>query len=145
VGGAGSDWGSSIIATDPGQYVIAGHTECSGAGGYDGWLLRMREPEAGVPEGRSPEAVAVPGPNPFTATTTIRFSVPSPSPVVVAIYDFAGRRVKVLRSTWLAEGEHTAVWDGCGERGERVAPGIYLVRVTAGETSTVSKLVRLAN
>lgn len=146
IGGAGSDWGSSIIQTSPGQYLIAGHTECSGAGGYDGWLLRMQEADAGAPIAPSAPSsclVAALAPNPFGASTTIRFTIPSPSAVGIAVYDFAGRRVRVISREWLAEGEHTVSWDGCDERGDEAAPGIYLVRITAGRASNISKLVRL--
>ena len=145
IGGSGSDWGSCIIETDPGQYLIAGHTECSGAGGYDGWLLMMREADAGVPgiSSKSTEVWTSPSPNPFRGGTEIRFALPSASEVGICIYNFAGRRVKTICRGPFPAGGNAASWDGCDDRGERVAPGIYLVRITAGESSAVIKLVRL--
>jgi hypothetical protein len=145
MGGAGSDWGSCIIQTDPGQYLVAGHTECSGAGGHDGWLVRMREPDAGVPAGGASHLRAVPSPNPFSAGATIRLSVPSASQVDAAVYDVAGRRVRALGGSRSGQGEYVVVWDGRDDRGEPVAPGIYLAKVSAGQESVVAKLVRLSH
>jgi hypothetical protein len=145
MGGAGSDWGSCIIQTTPGYYLVAGHTECSGAGGHDGWLVMLREPDAAVAVTGPAGLRAVPSPNPFSAGTTIRFGLQSASQVEVAIYDFAGRRIRVIGYGWREPGDHAVAWDGRDQSGERVAPGIYVVRVAAGEASRTSKLVRLSN
>jgi putative intracellular protease/amidase len=37
----GSEWGSSVIETRNGHFIIAGHTNSYGAGLYDIWLLRV--------------------------------------------------------------------------------------------------------
>ena len=49
LGGAGSDWGSSMVQSQPGCFVIAGHTESFGAGGFDGWIVKMCDAVAAVP------------------------------------------------------------------------------------------------
>jgi len=39
-GGADADYASDIVRTDDGGYLMAGRTECFGAGSYDAWLIR---------------------------------------------------------------------------------------------------------
>jgi hypothetical protein len=146
IGGAGTDWGSSIAAVNPGDYIVAGHTTSYGAGGCDAWLLSMKEPNAGAAEiaGDAPRLfLAGPAPNPFAAGTEIRFMIPRAMEVDLAVYDIAGRRVAVLASGIHPAGEHTAAWDGWDHDSSEVSPGIYVVRLVAGDVSTSRKLVLL--
>ena len=39
-GGSNNDWGSSVVMTDDGGYVITGDTRSYGPGGYDIWLIK---------------------------------------------------------------------------------------------------------
>lgn len=147
VGGAGSDWGSSVVGMSaPGYYLVAGHTESYGAGGYDGWLLKMREPSAGS-EGGSPAGgslLCAPGPNPFVGRTSVRFAVPglAAARTRIAVYDIAGRLVKPLGDSVVGPGEHSVEWDGRDQNGRPVGPGIYLVKITAGDVSLSRKVVK---
>jgi hypothetical protein len=148
VGGAGSDWGSSAVdMAAPGYYLIAGHTESYGAGGYDGWLLKMREPLAYVPDQvvGGPILLGRPSPNPFSGETTLRFSVSaaaSGAPSEVAVYDVAGRMIRSLGQCAAGAAEQSVAWDGTDRLGRPVGPGIYLLRVTAGGTSASRKVVK---
>jgi hypothetical protein len=76
-------------------------------------------------------------PNPFTATTTIRFAVRAPGDVDVSVFDVAGRRVVRLLGTALPRGSHELVWDGRDSRGARVPAGVYVARLSdrAGQRS----------
>ena len=146
LGGPGSDWGSSIMQSDPGVYIISGHTSSSGAGGFDGWLLHMREPSAGVrgeDDLRQGALMPVPIPNPFSGATAIRCNLPRPATLTLAVYDVTGRRVALL-----AEGPHQAgtlslAWDGRDDNGRKLSPGVYVASLVAGEASTSRKLVLL--
>jgi hypothetical protein len=148
IGGAGSDWGSSVAEmAAPGYYLIAGHTESYGAGGYDGWLLKMKEPLAYVPDQVSdgPIRLGPPSPNPFRGETTFRFNVTavtSKAPSGVAVYDVAGRMIRSLGQCAPGAGEQSVAWDGTDQAGRSVGPGIYLLRVTAGEASASRKVVK---
>jgi len=150
IGGAGSDWGSSVARmAAPGYYLVAGHTESYGAGGYDGWLLKMKEPAAAVPDRPSsgPIELGSPSPNPFSGQVTFRFcvgSVGSAAAPEVAVYDVAGRMVKSLAGCAPGTGEQTVVWDGTDRSGRPVGPGIYLLRLTAGGTSASRKVVKIS-
>jgi len=146
IGGAGSDCGNSIVHLGGGYYLISGQTESYGAGGYDGWLLMMKEPTAGTPAVRGQAdmpRLGAPGPNPVAASTTVMFSLPEAMSVELVVYDVSGRSVAVLADGLLGAGEHARVWDGKNEDGRRVSPGVYLVQMTANDFSDTRKAVVL--
>jgi hypothetical protein len=58
----------------------------------------------------------------------------------VAILDLAGREVRVVRDGPQAPGEYRVLWDGADRRGRPVAPGVYLVRLTAGRLGFTRKI-----
>jgi hypothetical protein len=71
-------------------------------------------------------------PNPFNPRTTIRFDLPGVGQVRLAIYDLAGRLVKVLVEGERAAGSYEAVWDGRDTSGHSAPSGSYLARLVAG-------------
>ncbi len=88
----------------------------------------------GVEEGSRPDRVALhPNvPNPFNPATVISYDVPSRMPLRLAVYDVAGRRVRVLLDDAVLDpGRHTVAWDGRGENGAQVASGVYFYRLLA--------------
>ncbi len=86
-------------------------------------------------------------PNPFDEQTTITFAIPdsrtSGVPVSLVIYDLLGRRVRTLASGPRFPGTFTVVWDGTDARGQPVASGLYLCRLTTDELSGTIRLTRL--
>lgn len=66
-------------------------------------------------------------PNPFSATTTIRFTLPAAAGTTVEIYDAAGYRVAMLADGYLESGEHRFTWDPRG-----LPSGIYYCRIHSG-------------
>jgi hypothetical protein len=145
LGGAGNDWGSSVVETHPGIYLVAGQTGSYGAGGFDGWLIAMHEPNAAARGGGFDRGafLAAPSPNPLSVGTTLRFGLSAPGPVRVALYDVAGRRVALLEDGYRETGEHTLVWNGRDDAGRRVSPGVYVARLEAGTFSAAAKVVVL--
>jgi hypothetical protein len=145
VGGAGSDCGNSVVEMSTGYYLVAGQTDSYGAGGYDGWLIKLKEPQAAVGGNGAPTVAFLdaPAPNPAGLTTTLRFGLAYGAETEVSIYDVSGRRVRLLAAGWREGGEHTARWDGKDDAGRDVCPGIYLVRVSSGSFRAASKLVVL--
>jgi hypothetical protein len=145
IGGAGNDWGSGVVEVHPGVYVVAGQTGSYGAGGFDGWLVAMGEPGAAVID--DPPAcslfLAAPAPNPLSPGTALRFGLPAGGRVRLAVYDVAGRRVALLEDSNRGPGEYVCTWDGQDQRGLRVSPGIYLVRLDAGDAFAATKVVVL--
>ncbi len=70
-------------------------------------------------------------PNPFSRETTIELALRHEGEVSLAVYDLSGRRVaRVLHGTQPA-GVRLVKWDGRGDTGLRMAPGVYLMRLDA--------------
>lgn len=72
-------------------------------------------------------------PNPFNPRTTIRYDLPEPASVDLAVYDLNGRRVRtLLGGVHEAAGARAVAWDGRDDRGRSLGSGVYLCRMTAG-------------
>ena len=67
-------------------------------------------------------------PNPFNATTHLRFHLHQAASVHVAIYNVQGQHVRTLVDAPLHAGIHRTRWDGRDERGHSAATGPYFAR-----------------
>ncbi|UCD64129.1 MAG: T9SS type A sorting domain-containing protein [Candidatus Zixiibacteriota bacterium] len=107
----------------------------------------------GVPTDAPPgETLSLPGeftlrqnyPNPFNPGTVICFELPAAANVTLEIFNILGQRVNTLVDRErLPAGAHRIDWRGTDSRGERVASGIYLYRLTAGDRAVTKKMVLL--
>ncbi len=79
-------------------------------------------------------------PNPFNPTTRISFTIPETEHVLLQVFNVSGRKVKTLVDGDLAAGEHTYEWDATDDSGDRVATGVYLYRLTAGDITATKKM-----
>ena len=83
-------------------------------------------------------------PNPFNPATTIEYSLDAKTRVTLAIYDVAGRRVRVLLAGETIEaGVHTIDWDGRNDRGMLLSSGVYFVKFHAAGRVEARKLIML--
>ena len=82
-------------------------------------------------------------PNPFNATTQIEFGLPEKKRVRLAIYDILGQEVRLLLDRELSGGTYRVEWDGKDRSGRAVASGVYLYKLTAGDTVRSKKMVLL--
>jgi hypothetical protein len=83
-------------------------------------------------------------PNPFSATTTIRYDLPRRGAVSLKVYDVAGRLVRTLvRESAKAPGRHVAEWDGRDDNAGKVSAGVYFCRLRADSYSASSRIVLL--
>ena len=78
-----------------------------------------------------------PVPNPFTDTTELQFELTRASTVELTVHDISGRAVATLEHGTCAPGSHVARWTGTDASGQRVAPGLYTVRLQAGDAERV--------
>ena len=77
-------------------------------------------------------------PNPFNATTRLTFGLPEASQVSLGIYDLSGRLVTSLVNGNYNAGTHSALWES-----GNASTGVYLVRMEAGEFSSIRKVTLL--
>jgi hypothetical protein len=84
-------------------------------------------------------------PNPFGATTAIRYTLAEPAPVSLRVYDATGRLVR--RLVTVAESAPAAAylvhWDGRDESGRSVPAGTYFYRLEAGPHAESRAMVRV--
>jgi len=82
-------------------------------------------------------------PNPFNATVTIPFALPSDDRVRLSVLDAAGQVVRVLRDEVTAAGTHQVRWDGRDSAGRQVGSGLYLVRLQTEQSTRIQKIALL--
>jgi hypothetical protein len=83
-------------------------------------------------------------PNPFNPSTVIRYDVPAGGGyVTIGIFDVNGRLVRTLVADEQTPGTKTVVWFGDNNRGEDVATGVYLCRMTAHGFEQTRKITLL--
>ncbi len=82
-------------------------------------------------------------PNPFNPTTTISYGIPQGQALEVklVVYNLRGMMVKVLVEKVKEPGYYSVFWDGTDNQGKAVGSGVYFYRLTAGDFSSVRKMV----
>ena len=80
-------------------------------------------------------------PNPFNPTTEISFALPKESEITLYIYNSSGQIVKELAFGQFAAGTHRLTWNATDDSGNRVASGIYLAVLKAGNFVAQNKLI----
>lgn len=91
-------------------------------------------------DGVVPQAFALhaPYPNPFRDATTLTYALPEAADVRLEVFDALGRRVATVTEGLQTAGTHEARFV---ERD--LAPGLYLVRLTAGTQTSTRRLVHV--
>jgi len=82
-------------------------------------------------------------PNPFNPTTTIQYTLPKNSRVLLKIHNTLGQEVRTLVNAFQAAGYKSVVWDGKNNRGELLSSGIYIYSIVAGDNAASKKLLFL--
>lgn len=145
--GRGAAIGANNAATATGNYT---------AGGTDGVLVPVRADLGislvtgsskasghSVPPGSTEKVQPFLRASEGASGVTIDFGgLDRESQVHVSIYDVHGRHVREVVQEVLSVGSHRRTWDGLDERGARVAAGVYVFKLQAGETSLTKKIVK---
>jgi len=82
-------------------------------------------------------------PNPFRSNTQVSFALGRPGVVRVAVFDPAGRRVRVLHDGELAAGNYSMLWNGRDDGGAPLATGLYFLRISANSASRSLRVLLL--
>lgn len=107
------------------------------------WLASV-DPKRATPGAEN--SVGIPGvvegvrllisPNPFDDQATIAYYLPVPrAHVHLWVYDRTGRKVKTLLAAAEGGGHRSLVWDGRGDHGLFLKPGIYVLYLEAGTSA----------
>jgi len=70
-------------------------------------------------------------PNPFNASTTIRYDLPEISDVTLKVYNIMGRNVATLMNGKEAGGYKRINWDGTNRYGGALSSGVYILKLMA--------------
>jgi aminopeptidase N len=85
----------------------------------------------------------LPRPNPFRQRAEIRYYLPRTGPISLAVHDVSGRRVRTLVEGLEQAGSRTVWWDRRTADGEKVAAGVYYLRLATPEGMRSEKVVVL--
>ncbi len=108
------------------------------------YLFSAEQVDTGVEVGSHIFAMKPASPNPFTAQTSIAYTVPNGGGAVeMTIYDVNGRAVRTLVDEQMMPGDRLAYWDGLDNNGEKVASGVYFARLNVDGLTACGKLVVL--
>jgi hypothetical protein len=75
-------------------------------------------------------------PNPFNPTTTIRYSLPHKSQVLLTVYNTLGQQVATIVQAQQDAGSYEVKFDGSA-----LASGVYIYRIQAGSFVQAKKLL----
>jgi hypothetical protein len=91
-----------------------------------------------------PETALLPAyPNPFNASTTLRFSLDASTRVVIKIFDARGRYIRTVCDETRPAGEYHLSWDGRNHLGIPVPSGLYICRFSSDGYHSTRKLILL--
>lgn len=71
-------------------------------------------------------------PNPFSASTAIRYELPAPGRVRMAVYSVSGQRVRILADGHRKSGQHAIRWDGMDDLNRTLPSGTYFIILETG-------------
>ncbi len=80
-------------------------------------------------------------PNPFNPSTRLRFALPEPAEVELAIFNILGQKVKTIVRGLLPSGLHETVWNGADDFNRPIASGVYFARLRAGDKQQIRRMV----
>ena len=135
---------SASPALEPGDTLTLVYTPAtSDPPDVENWYALARHVTTGTSSSRAPGGAGaqVPvqfalhqnQPNPFNATTRIRFDLPVAVHVRLDVFDLTGRRIRTLANGQGNAGYHSVEWNQRDDSGQRVSPGVYIYRLIAGE------------
>ncbi len=82
-------------------------------------------------------------PNPFNPETSVRFSLPTNSHVVLSVYNIRGQLITTLCDEQMNAGDHRIEWDGRDRRQKAVSSGVYLLNLKIDVRNYRSKALLL--
>ena len=127
------------------------HFASDGAVTEEGWYvddvnITSTLTQTSVPDGEEiPRTFALRqnAPNPFNPVTVIQYQLPREAHVTIDVLSIAGKLVATLVDEEQDAGVKAVTWDGTSATGEKVASGIYMYRMQAGDHTSRKMMVLL--
>jgi hypothetical protein len=131
------------LAIDPESHIHVAYCSRDERGGEDSELwyadADAATDVAGLPLPSGVRFVSLP--NPVRGSVRFRFELPVSGRLRLEVHDVRGRLVQqVSLGTW-GRGMHEAVWEGRSGEGQRLASGVYVLRLSTATGSDVRKIV----
>jgi hypothetical protein len=82
-------------------------------------------------------------PNPFNPETTIKYQLAAKSEVSLRVFNLLGQEVATLVNATQEAGVYRVQWNGTNRFGQKVATGIYLFQLEAGDFNMTRKMVMM--
>ena len=82
-------------------------------------------------------------PNPFYSTADIQYKVIRAGKVKVDVYNIKGQHIKSILEETKSSGSYQLIWAGTDKAGNKVAPGIYFMRLEADGKALTKKMLTL--
>lgn len=98
---------------------------------------------AGLPGTIAVEPALRVWPNPLRETTSISFRLDAPGPVRLTLHDALGREVRRIEAAAPGAADGSILWDGHDDQGRAVPRGLYLMRLSSGQTSRTARVLVL--
>lgn len=135
----------SGIIGQPDAGILSGGTYSVKGGFWRGGSATVGVGAGDVPASDLPLAFRLHAafPNPVARRTAIAFDLPAARSVRIRIFDASGRVARTLVDERLSAGRHHRTWEGVGDDGRRVSPGIYFVRFDSELERATQKVVVL--
>lgn len=115
-------------------YSLKRNSPCrdSGREGKDRGAIEFQSPTEVTEDNPRPGDLEIPGnyPNPFNASTTIKYELTIDSEIEIVIYNIVGQKITVLSDERQAAGLHAITWNA-----DNLPSGIYYYIITADKTA----------
>jgi hypothetical protein len=82
-------------------------------------------------------------PNPFNTNTMIEYALARSGKTDISVYDLNGRKITTLAGGEQKAGYYQIVWPGLDKDGQRVATGVYFIRIVSDGYIKQEKVLRL--
>ncbi|OPL18767.1 MAG: hypothetical protein AVO35_13115 [Candidatus Aegiribacteria sp. MLS_C] len=142
----GTTWSNeSAGMTDPSVYHLAVNPSLYYFAGTDGASVYRWTIPVGVAQQETasfPSAGLRVAPNPVSGSgTVISYEVTMNAAVEIAVYDLQGRVVASMDEGMRSPGTCEFMWNPSGSSGSPLPPGVYVIRITAGESVGTARVV----